>query len=82
MDYCMTEGECQNLLGASKPTMAIIAGVTSSGEVRGMPRSPQENADSFWYELGRRYGFKWDTAKPIAGKGPRHFSAEPLPEED
>jgi hypothetical protein len=37
----------------------------------------QERANEFWKILGKKYGFIWDSAEGISGKGPTHFKATP-----
>lgn len=36
----------------------------------------QERANDFWKELGAKYGFVWDSAQGVQGKGPKFFTAE------
>lgn len=43
----------------------------------GMPKSPQENANNAWNDLGEKLGFKPMTVEPIPSKGERFFLAEP-----
>ena len=37
----------------------------------------QERANRFWKILADKYGFVWDSAEGIPGKGPTHFAARP-----
>jgi hypothetical protein len=68
-EYTMNEAQYQKLLEACKPVMLIMLQC-------GMPKSPQENANDAWAELGKEMGFIWDTAE---GTGKYTFNAEPLP---
>lgn len=70
-EYEMTEADLAALLEACKP-VPLIAIHT------GMPASPQLNANRAWQQLGWKMGFNYLTVKPIAGKGQRFFTAEPL----
>jgi hypothetical protein len=68
-DYEMTQEDLDRLLDAMKPVPYMVIGGV-------IPRSPQENANAAWADLGRRMGFKHMTVRPN-GKGDRCFSAEP-----
>lgn len=70
----MTEADFEKLLEACKPTRYMIIGTS-------MPRSPQDNANSAWAELGSRMGFDWNTVQPVDGKGSRFFTAIPTENE-
>lgn len=70
-EYEMTEADLAALLDACKPTPLIAIHT-------GMPASPQENANRAWRALGHKRGFNYLTVRPVAGKGPRFFTAEPL----
>jgi hypothetical protein len=72
-EYEMTEDDLAKLLDASKPTpvMYLTGG-------RPMYDSPQENANRAWKALGHRMGFNYLTCRPVQGKDPRFFTAEPL----
>ncbi len=74
-NYEMTEEDLARILDACKPTPVMMIGGTTS-------RSPQQNANAAWAELGKRMGFDSDTVKPISGKGNRFFSAVPSETED
>lgn len=67
--YEMTQEDLDQILEACKPVPYIIIGGIP-------PRSPQENANTAWAELGRRMGFKHMTVRPIPGKEQRFFTAE------
>lgn len=54
---------------ACKPVMCIRVGGFS-------PRTPQENANAAWAELGKQMGFRPMTVEPILGQDDRHFTAE------
>ena len=66
-DYEMTEKDLNTILEACKPVPMIMLQC-------GTPRSPQENANEAWRELGDRMGFDYMTVQP-SGKGNRFFSA-------
>lgn len=66
----MTDEQYERLLDACKPVPYIVANGTE-------PRSPQENANDAWADLGRELGFKHMTVQPVQGKSDRFFTAEP-----
>ena len=69
-EYEMTQADLDKILDACKPVPYMVFG--------GMPpRSPQENANDAWAELGRRMGFDHMTVRGVDGKGNRFFSAVP-----
>jgi hypothetical protein len=68
-EYEMTEADLAEILEACKPVPYMVFGGRP-------PRSPQENANDAWQELGRRMGFDYMTVEPT-GKGDRFFSAVP-----
>jgi len=70
-EYEMTEDDMKKLLDACKPVPYLVFGGIA-------PRSPQENANAAWAELGRRMGFDHMTVKQISGRDPRFFSAIPI----
>lgn len=70
-EYEMSEEDCVKLLEACKPVPYIIIGGV-------IPRSPQENANDAWEQLGKKMSFDYKTVRPIAGKGIRFFTAIPL----
>lgn len=39
----------------------------------------QDAANEFWKALANKYGFVWDSAEGVHGKGPRFFKATPKP---
>lgn len=67
----MSDEQHDRLLKACKPAAMIALQC-------GSPRSPQENANDVWRALGEEMGFKWDTARPCPGEGPKVFTAEPI----
>lgn len=67
-EYEMTEADMSKIMEASKPVRYMVMGGRE-------PRSPQENANAAWAELGKRMGFDHMTVRPISGKGSRFFSA-------
>ena len=67
----MSEADLETLLNAGKPTpYMVFNGMT--------PRSPQENANAAWAELGRRMGFEPMSVRPVPGQSSRVFTAEPI----
>lgn len=69
-EYEMTEADMSKIMEASKPVRYMVMGGRE-------PRSPQENANAAWAELGKRMGFDHMTVRPISEKGGRFFSAVP-----
>lgn len=67
-EYEMTEQDFATILEACKPVPYIVIGGV-------MPRSPQENANDAWAELGKRMNFDAMTVQPVAGKENRFFTA-------
>ena len=70
VEYEMSEEEMKALLEACRPTTYIVVGGIA-------PRSPQENANAAWAELGRKMGFDHMTVRPQGSKGQRFFTAIP-----
>ena len=70
-EYEMTEADLAKIIEACKPVPLIALNA-------GMPSSPQENANRAWRSLGHKMGFNHLTVRPVAGKGQRFFTAEPL----
>ena len=68
-DYEMTQADLDKIMDACKPVPYMVFGGIP-------PRSPQENANDAWAELGRRMGFDHMTVQPT-GRGDRFFSAVP-----
>ncbi len=68
-EYEMSERQLAAIMEACKPVpyIAVTGGV--------FPRSPRENANAAWAQLGKEMGFKYMTVKPISGKGARFFTA-------
>lgn len=74
-EFEMTEEQLQRLYAASQPvTYMVIGGVP--------PRSPQENANAAWKQLGREMGFNYLSVRPIPQKGDRFFTAEESKQEE
>ena len=69
-EYEMTQADLDKILDACKPVPYMVFGGRP-------PRSPQENANDAWAELGRRMGFNHMTVRGVDGKGNRFFSAVP-----
>ena len=70
IEFEMTETDLAALYVAMRPVPLIALQC-------GMPASQQENANLAWENLGMRMGFKPYTVRPLIGKGPRFFMAEP-----
>ena len=72
-EFEMTDEDLAALLDASKPTPAMWGsdGVPFCG-------TPQENANRAWGRLADKMGFKPMTVQPVAGKGQKFFTAEPI----
>ena len=68
-EYEMTQADLDKILNACNPVPYMVFGGRP-------PRSPQENANDAWAELGRRMGFDHMTVRPT-GRGDRFFSAVP-----
>ena len=66
-EYEMTQEDLDKLLEACRPVRYMVVGGRP-------PRSPQENANAAWEDLGRKMGFDSRTVVPN-GKGQRFFSA-------
>lgn len=71
-EFEMSEADLKRLLDACRPVPYMVVGGWE-------PRSPQENANAAWADLGRKMGFVSETVEPIPGKGSRFFRAEPAP---
>ena len=69
-EYEMTQVQLDKLLEACKPVPYLVAGGRE-------PRSPQENANAAWSDLGAEMGFQYLTVEPLRHKGDRFFTAEP-----
>ena len=67
-EYEMTQADLDKILEACKPVPLIMLH-------GGMPRTPQENANDAWKELGERMGFGGMTVQP-SNKGQLFFTAE------
>jgi hypothetical protein len=68
-EYEMTQADLDTILEACKPVVYMVF----AGRP---PRSPQENANAAWADLGARMGFDYMTVRPSA-KGMPWFTAEP-----
>lgn len=70
-EFEMTQDELNQMIAISQaksmPVMKI--GNVTTGDEK------QESANDFWKRLGEKYGFIWDTAEPISGKGYTFFKA-------
>jgi len=68
--YRMTDQQLNRILDACKPVPYMVFG--------GMqPRSPQQNANDAWRDLGHEMGFDWTTVRPI-GADMHDFEALPV----
>ena len=67
-EFKMTEEQYTKLIKACQPVPYMIFGGQE-------PRSPQENANAVWCDLGRELGFKGMTVQP-SEKGKLYFTAE------
>ena len=74
-EFEMSEDDLAVILRASEPVPYLVFGGVG-------PRSPQENANIAWRDLGIKMGFDSRSVEPIAGKGNRFFLAEPLRREE
>ena len=70
-EFEMTKEQRARILNASRPVPYMVFGGIE-------PRSPQENANDAWRELGRELGFDYLTVRPVPGKSDRFFRAEPM----
>ena len=68
-EFTLTQEDLEAVLDAGKPVPYMISGGVT-------PRSPQENANAAWQSLAEKYGFVWDTVRPVDGKGQCFISAE------
>lgn len=68
-EFVLTEEELQALYNACRPVPYMVAAGTP-------PLSPQERANAAWQGLAKKYGFVWDTVRPVPGKGHKYFTAE------
>ncbi len=70
-EFEMSQDELNQMIGISQGKsmpVLMIGSVITGGE-------KQESANDFWKALGEKYGFVWDTAEPISGKGYTFFKA-------
>ena len=70
-EFEMSKEDKAMLLEACKPVRYMVFGGIP-------PRSPAENANAAWEQLGRKMGFHYMTVKPTAGKGDSFFTAVPV----
>ncbi len=68
-EFEMTDEDLAKLMEASKPVPYMVFGGIA-------PRSPQDNANDAWAELGKRMGFDHMTVEPT-GRGNKSFTAVP-----
>ena len=67
-EFTLTEKQLEKILDACKPVPLIML-------QRGMPPSPQDNANAAWRALGEELGFRYMTVVPVPGDQ-RKFTAE------
>jgi len=72
-EFELSQDDLDQLLNASKAVPAVWL---SGGQP--MFGTPQENANREWKRVGKKYGFIWDTAQPVVGKGQRFITAEEI----
>ena len=70
-EFEMSQEDLERILEACKPVPYMIIGGV-------VPRSPQENANAAWGDLGHRMGFDAMSVRPIPEKGDRFFTAEAI----
>lgn len=72
-EFEMTEQEFERIKAiAQRPSIPVMKiGDYWSGNEK------QEDANTVWKELGSKYGFEWDSAEGVPGKGPTFFKAIP-----
>jgi len=68
-EYEINEEQLKRLLEACMPVLYMWVGGLP-------PRSPQDNANSAWKQLGKELGFDYTTAQPVPGKSNKFFTAE------
>lgn len=72
-EFEMNEEEFEDIKAiAQRPAIPVmkIGSYISGGE-------KQEDANGFWQRIADKYGFLWDSAEGVPGKGPTHFYATP-----
>jgi len=74
-EFEMTEEQYSKIIEACRPVPYMIIGGIG-------PRSPQENANMAWEDLGRKLGFNPLSVQPVEGKNGRFFTAETAEEHD
>jgi hypothetical protein len=68
-EFHLKKSDLKKLYEASRPVPYILVGGVE-------PTSTQERANEAWKVIAKKYGFIWDTAQPVPGKGPEFVSAE------
>jgi predicted TIM-barrel fold metal-dependent hydrolase len=68
-EFEMTDEQLKTLMDACKPVPYMVFGGRE-------PRSPQENANDTWRDLGRELGFDHMSVRPIQGKNNKFFRAK------
>jgi len=68
-EFQMTPDELKDIMEACRPVPMIMLQC-------GTPSSPQENANCAWKSLAEKYGFDWESVRPVSGKDRHYFTAE------
>ena len=68
-EFQMTPDELKGIMEACRPVPMIMLQC-------GTPSSPQENANRAWQSLAAKYGFDWESVRPVSGKDNHYFTAE------
>ena len=68
-EFTMTQKQLDTLLEACKSVPYMVMGGIP-------PRSPQENANEAWANLGKELGFDPMSVKPVTNKGMKVFTAD------
>jgi len=72
-EFEMDDKQLKRILAACKPVPYLVIGGVE-------PRTPQENANAAWAEIGRELGFEPLTVKAIEGKEMKFFTAKAIEE--
>lgn len=68
-EYKLSDKQYRKLLDSCKPVPYMVIGGVP-------PRSPQENANLAWKELGDELNFDYMSVRPVHGKNEMYFTAE------
>ena len=72
-EFEMDDKQLKRILAACKPVPYLVIGGVE-------PRTPQENANAAWAEIGRELGFEPLTVKAIEGKEMKFITAKAIEE--